>query len=121
MRAFVGRVESAQGGAWAPWAGPSGGGWGGVGALRLTGGWGTDQPPAPRWTPFYYDSFLLNAANTSTILRAKGGQAGFVYTQNSWVMHLFFHCNATSVRRRALTRDPDESGALIRTDRACQG
>ena len=59
----------------------------------LTGGWGTDQPPAPRWKPFYYDSFLLNAANTSRLLRAKKSAANYIYTQNAWVLHLFFHCN----------------------------
>ena len=62
----------------------------------LTGGWGTDQPPAPRWKRVYYDSFLLGAANTSRILRNRGGEARYVYTQNPWVMHLFFHCNETA-------------------------
>ena len=36
-----------------------------------TGGWGTGQPPAKRNTPLYYDSFFLDAANTSGLLRAK--------------------------------------------------
>ena len=67
----------------------------------LTGGWGTGQPPAPRWMPTYYDSFLLNAANTSRLLRAKGGAARYVYTQNSWVLHLFFHCDARRFPRVA--------------------
>lgn len=72
----------------------------------LTGGWGTAQPPADRSAPCYYDSFFLNAANTSRILKAKAnananvkangkhaGQAGFIYTVHPWVVQLFFDCN----------------------------
>ena len=65
-----------------------------------TGGWGTAQPPAPREQPVYYDSFLLAAANTSRILRAKHPSAPsaprFVYNTHPWIAKLFLECDAAS-------------------------
>lgn len=63
----------------------------------FTGEWGTAAPPAPRTKRVYYDSFFLNAANTSRILRAKsGGKAdspAYVYLVHPWLVKLFFECN----------------------------
>jgi hypothetical protein len=65
----------------------------------LLGGWGTAQPPAPRSQPYYYESFLLGAANTSRILRRNASAAArYVYTQNSWVAYTFFHCEEEAAR-----------------------
>eukprot|EP00041_Stephanoeca_diplocostata_P032029 m.1014457 g.1014457 ORF g.1014457 m.1014457 type:complete len:862 (+) comp24072_c0_seq8:282-2867(+) len=63
----------------------------------FTGEWGTAAPPAPRNKTIYYDSFFLNAANTSRILRqkfeGKPGAPGYVYLVHPWLVKLFFECN----------------------------
>jgi hypothetical protein len=51
----------------------------------------------------YYDSFFLNAANTSRILRANAtgkakGQPSYTYTVHPWVVQLFFDCDESHVR-----------------------
>ena len=71
----------------------------------LTGGWGTEGPPHPRSARTFYDSFLLNAANTSRILRGRNGTAAYLYTTHPWILHLFFHCDgATFPRGRGVER-----------------